>query len=1129
MKKLVILFVILVSLIACALGAQAENTSPEYNIYGYFGIEGADMYTVALSQNAEGISEAVAANDVFYIGVYQKEYDGSFNVAFSTSALQTPHNVIINYDNRTYVRRITSSGDRYDVPLRDSVNLISINNGVIYISGYLSADADIELICGGEISASYAAQTGDLSTEFSIPSGCSECVIAVSSGDFKDSHSIAASEGAVYEFAQSDNAHLAHFNLPVVYSDLSGSTEQRYNQRVSELPDEVNVIAPVQDSNDNVYYVSPTGDDSNDGSIDSPLATIEKALQMLRQSQHSGSIILREGVYNTDSTIYMDDMINADGNCGVTFIKGYDEEEAVITSGVKLESDKFESAGLSDDRILVYDLKELGEQYYTDPRNIRLYMGAAELKKSRWPEDSEVMMGDIVYGGPNVDGQPVYEDPTVIYKSLYDEPFNWDLDKGVFFNGAIAATGRWDVTEIRVGTADSSTGEIKLNGYSWVGQAKGNNEDVTHYYDNVFEQIDVPGEYSIDIENGLLYLYDGSEISLDDITIACGECTLINVTGARNIVFDNLSFMYADKAIEIADSEDIIIQNCNFAGFVTNGVLMSGNKYSGVISSDFRSIGDTAVRILGFDDNSAMWESEELYTLSPTRNFVQNSHISDCGYSGIYVTNGIGDIMSHNTVSNMNEAGIVLSNSVECIVEYNEIADFGTNVWDCGAVYCSGIPLSRGNHIRYNYIHDTAAGGVGVYFDGMTSGNMAYGNILLNVKNDFSINGGRETAIVNNITAVDGDAIHTDGTGVFVSEEDYLGTSSHNDSFFKPKFISEDGDIQSFMNSRAYESDILKVRYPEMYTWLGYVQDMLDAMTSEGDAYERGALYDTSDPENLTRAPYDIYIARNAFDKDISYSTSILNVTDYVWPLKGTDTNYMYDSIDDIGFTDVAQKDFSIADNSGIYDRITDFDNIPFNKTGTVYITRLEAPGVYASEYYKLDANSEKSMLTIIKWSKVAGAHSYKVEVSEDENFSNILCQETTFDTEYRLSKQLSNDFYYVRITAQSTSRTYSREATGALRFLAAEPAGEQIAVVYAKKTADGYIVELLNNTSSSVTADVYVASAADNTLLGCTVARGAVIEAGSSLKKEFKAEGDVTLYVWNSSLTPLRKALKLN
>ena len=202
------------------------------------------------------------------------------------------------------------------------------------------------------------------------------------------------------------------------------------------------------------------------------------------------------------------------------------------------------------------------------------------------------------------------------------------------------------------------------------------------------------------------------------------------LTNCENVIINGINFNHArDLALDVAGkaTKNVVVQNCKFSD-VGRAVRIEGN-YSGVINSEFTNIigSKRSIELAG-------GSSSDLLNLIPSRQFAQNNKLYNT--KGIS-TLGVGNIVSHNYLSNTVGSCIYLSASKETVVEYNEIVAGPRETLDSGAIYLNGNQMfNRGNHVRYNYIHETGAS-IGssipqsIYFDDMASENYAYGNFVV--------------------------------------------------------------------------------------------------------------------------------------------------------------------------------------------------------------------------------------------------------------------------------------------------------------------------------------------------------------------------------------------------------------
>ena len=93
-------------------------------------------------------------------------------------------------------------------------------------------------------------------------------------------------------------------------------------------------------------YVSPSGDDSAEGTVSAPLRTLEGARNAVRKLREGGdpeggiTVYLREGVYYQPQTFEFTSADSGSEDCPITYAS-YNGESVTITGGVTLDPDKF--------------------------------------------------------------------------------------------------------------------------------------------------------------------------------------------------------------------------------------------------------------------------------------------------------------------------------------------------------------------------------------------------------------------------------------------------------------------------------------------------------------------------------------------------------------------------------------------------------------------------------------------------------------------------------------------------------------------------------------------------------------------------------------------------------------------
>jgi len=187
------------------------------------------------------------------------------------------------------------------------------------------------------------------------------------------------------------------------------------------------------------FFVSPTGDDSASGTIDSPLASLKGARDAVRTYKTanglpSGGIVVwfRAGEYSSLESL--DFELEDSGASGKPIAyRGYKDEKVRIMGAVSIDSSWFTHVNSSDalwsrldttarDHIMVVNLKdhgitnlgELGEYHYASNTPLELFDDTEAMTIARWPNKDETTKIPyytddkvIIYGenlSPNVSG-----------------------------------------------------------------------------------------------------------------------------------------------------------------------------------------------------------------------------------------------------------------------------------------------------------------------------------------------------------------------------------------------------------------------------------------------------------------------------------------------------------------------------------------------------------------------------------------------------------------------------------------------------------------------------------------------------------------------------------------------------
>lgn len=435
------------------------------------------------------------------------------------------------------------------------------------------------------------------------------------------------------------------------------------------------------------------------------------------------------------------------------------------------------------------------------------------------------------------------------------------------------------------------------------------------YIYNLIEELDSPGEWFYDKTSGNLYFYP-----LDNDK----NSTMILAFSGENI-------------IKINNAEYINIRDFEVTGTRSMGISASGNN----IKLSYLSVNRLSGAGISISGNNITVEGCHIYTtgqkgidvsggnketLEPSNNLIFNNHIHDNGrlvttYEGAVRVTGYGSTVKNNLMYDGTHVGVTLGGA-DNVVEYNEIHDFLKTSSDMGAIYMNNGYPNRGNIIRYNSIYDCLSnsgqvgtgdvgGGwsvYGVYLDNFTSGVSVYGNVISNIAGKaVFINGGRDNTVTGNIFANT-----TSGA--------YLSASSMNQSWgWYQNIISGASDRGLALGDKVYGVDTVKYneapydKYPHL---AGILED--DFPKPKYNVLKDNVAYKAGDVHEI--------------DPQTSYGTG-MSMDDML------ELNTVGDGIEtvkDLGFKDAYNGEFSLKENSEIYEKLPDFEKVEYEKVGLV-------------------------------------------------------------------------------------------------------------------------------------------------------------------------------------------------
>jgi len=648
-------------------------------------------------------------------------------------------------------------------------------------------------------------------------------------------------------------------------------------------------------------YVSTKGNDTNDGSLKHPLLTLEKARDVIRQKKQSGekepfSILLRGGDYYFTQTIEFEAQ---DQNLSIA---PYKNEKVRFTGGISIDPSQAKPIrgtkkemlfpATSRQHILMVDLKKLGISNYgslkqvgfnhpLEPSWMEIFINGKPGHLSRWPNDSTVAIGKVLEKGSiasdgdtgNIGGRFQYSG---------NRPSNWKMSDDIWIFGYFHYG--WADDAIRLAPIDTvakiiTTMQPHLYGFF------SDKEWNRWYAYNIPEEIDTPGEYYIDRNEGIAYFYDPGNLTKLEISVL--EKPFISLKQSFGVCFDGITFACSRGiGVEMISSQQCILRNCILHNLGSYAVTIydqkegSTGKENGVIGCSIFDTGAGGVQLSGGDRHQ----------LEAAHNSVQNCRIYN--YNRIYRTYcagvkimGVGNHIAHCEIYDSPHFAIQLSGN-DHLIEYNNIHDVCQSTEDTGAFYYGRNPSERGNQIQYNFFHQIGSKlphVSAIYHDDGACGLTVTGNIFYKAGSWTSqIGGGSDNSYTNNI---------------FIDCPIGFAVDNRLDNWAKDWLLPENLYEKSFQEIQ-HNKPPYSIRYPEL------------------------AKYWKDNPA-LPK--------RNRVDKNVFVRVGMIVKGNKKW-LEFSDNNLITN--EDPGFVDEKEQNFSLKESSDIFNKVPGFQAIPFNKMG---------------------------------------------------------------------------------------------------------------------------------------------------------------------------------------------------
>ncbi len=772
---------------------------------------------------------------------------------------------------------------------------------------------------------------------------------------------------------------------------------------------------------ENVLYVSTQGSDDAVGTPEAPLKTLDGARKRVRELKENGisvsEVIFRGGDYYTRKVNFDEGDSGTKENPIV--YRAYEGETVRFKGSVPLDisnatavTDAQTLALLRDgakSKVIVLDLAEQGLTANDMYDFSGVGTGFDSLTKTGGYNYLYIddYICDIAQW-PNGPQYAIFEATNSLnyFKYLDEEPNRWTTAKHAWIR-AYASNDYSCIEATPITSIDTVNKYVYTDGNT--GYSYKNPWSKRWKVYNLIEELDMPGEFYIDLDKMLLYIYPPYSIKDSKIEMAVENDAILKINKLSNVTFSGLEFTQSRyHGVDMRDTVNVDFVDCKFKNI--EGIGLNATGSARIVTGDLHvltnSYGsndacyDMNIRGCVFDTigSSAINAGGGNYdTLTPSGNIIEDNFITAANMRVInrqaLQAYGVGGTVRNNIVTHSRKHALNVGGNNN-VYERNEFYDVLRETADAGAVYQGNNQLQRGNIIRQNFLHtleaadpSLIAGVVGIYMDDNQHGNTIEQNIIVGAEIGMNSNGGG--------------AMNWIGNTVIDSPKPW----NWHDAWGGDDPISTNTMFERENHSNTLELLRSEIMYPELYF---KTYPILKEWVETG----KNPKYFNVFSGNLSVGDGKGRIAA----QDAKYATfsTTFGVDNDSLEIPSTDA-----------FVDPDNKDYRLKSESELAKKMPRVLNDTFDieNIGLINDIELDASSSPFRLLYPHNGSTVSAKDLELYWQEAFGANAYKVIIATDPEFKNIVKEDTSKINIYKFTDTTPNTEYYWKVEAINSSR----------------------------------------------------------------------------------------------------------
>jgi hypothetical protein len=626
------------------------------------------------------------------------------------------------------------------------------------------------------------------------------------------------------------------------------------------------------------FFVSAAGDDQNKGSSHAPFASIHRAQQAARAARAPVIVTLREGTYYQDKALSFSPEDSGSAEGPVVY-RAYPGETVTLSGGVRLSCDwqpyqngimmckpDRAATGIRPfEQLFVNGKRQIRARYpnydNTDPKNFTGYIRAAGGLPDGLSSPNPDTSDDMSFSSDAPRG--VRFDPATFTKKHWKNPENAVIH--------IYQAMYWGNLQWKINAIDEKQQILWFGqggqqmGAKWHEDPCRVNQHSFFFVENVFEELDAPGEWYFDNDTSTLFYMPPIDVDLNSAIVEVPVLQrLVEFKGTQenpvqHITMQGLRFAHttatflepyevpslSDWAIHrggtvfLQGARHCTIKECFFNAVGGNAVFMNEHNRDNVITAcKFTESGDSAICFVGSLERTVGTQRSFPYECAATNNLIHDCGVFGKQVAGVYISRAKRIRVAHNEIYNMPRAGICIGDGTwgGHLVEFNrmydtcrETGDHGPlNAWGRDKYWCntqSHLPYTtHRSHdaglvkidamepvvLRNNFFKETA--GWGLDLDDGASNYEIYNNLCVGVS--MKLREGAYRTIYNNIW------VNGANSPCF-----HVGNDDNHDRYFRNITVMSVANMQpendlNFLMGAAYGEIYTLIAPPAHTAWL---------------------------------------------------------------------------------------------------------------------------------------------------------------------------------------------------------------------------------------------------------------------------------------------------------------------